>query len=226
MVSEAADSEGSAFGAFYEVVYRLGGSVGDAGVVPVGDGGVRAGQGAAQAAQPRQAVGIAQIGDEFRGLALGEFRAVEATEIAEALLGMPHQAHVAVRIAGPSRPRSLASPGSLRRSWAATSRRRARYGDRLCGPPQAPNVGRDRLWMYNADGAPDISPTPRTATSPRPTITSQMHAGFSPTGGLLSGIGACQPRFWSPRPTQSRTHCPHTFDEPLTSEQRRQSSSR
>ena len=47
VVGEAAESEGGAFDSFYEVVDGFGGSVGDAGVVPVDDLGVPAGQGAA-----------------------------------------------------------------------------------------------------------------------------------------------------------------------------------
>ena len=38
VVREAAESEGGAFDSFHEIVDRFGGSVGDAGVVPIDDG--------------------------------------------------------------------------------------------------------------------------------------------------------------------------------------------
>ena len=64
-------------------------------------------------------------------------------------------------------------------------------------PPQPPHAGRARVQMCNANGPPSASSTPRTSTSPRPTINSQIRVGFSSTGGLLR-FGVCQPRFWRP----------------------------
>ena len=97
---EAAESEGGAFDAFDQIVDRFGGSVGDAGVVPVDDGDLPAGQGAAQAAQFGRAVGVAQVLDEFGGVALGELGAVDVIEAAEGLFGVPRQADLAVWVAG------------------------------------------------------------------------------------------------------------------------------
>ena len=80
-------------------------------------------------------------------------------------------------------------------------------------PPQPPHAGRARVRMCNANGPPGASSTPRTSTSPRPTINSQIRVGFSSTGGLL-GIGVCQPRFWRPPTPPSRTQCPLISEEP------------
>ena len=65
-------------------------------MVPVDDGGVPAGQSAAQAAQCGQAVGVGEVG----GVALGELGAVDVVEPAEGFFGVPRQADFAVGIAG------------------------------------------------------------------------------------------------------------------------------
>ena len=52
-------------------------------------------------------------------------------------------------------------------------------------PPQPPHAGRARVRMCSASGPPGASLTPRTSTSPNPTINSQIRVGFSSTGGLL-----------------------------------------
>ena len=97
---EAAESEGGAFDSLDQTVDRFGGSVGVAGVVPVDDGGVPAGQGAAQAAQLRRAVGVAQVVGKFAEVGAGELGAVDVIEAAEGLLGVPRQADFAVGVAG------------------------------------------------------------------------------------------------------------------------------
>ena len=98
-MGEAAESGGGSFDSFSEVVDRFGGSVGDPCVVPVDDGGVPAGQGAAEAAQFRRAVGVAQVVGEFGGVALGELGAVDVVEAAEGFFGVPRQADLQQEVA-------------------------------------------------------------------------------------------------------------------------------
>ena len=69
-------------------------------MVPVDDGGVPVGQGAAQAAQFGRAVGVGEVVGEFGGVALGELGAVDVIEAAEGFFGVPRQADLAVGVAG------------------------------------------------------------------------------------------------------------------------------
>ena len=81
-----------------QIVDRFGGSVGDAGVVPVDGGDLPAGQGAAEAAQFGRAVGVLEVVGEFGGVALGELGAVDVVEAAEGFFGVPRQADLAVGV--------------------------------------------------------------------------------------------------------------------------------
>ena len=111
VVREGAESEGSAFDSFYEVVDRFGGSVRDPGAVPVHDRGVPAGQGAAQTAQLGRAVGVAEVVGEFAEVGAGELRAVDVIEAAEYFFGVPRQADVAAGIAGGEQTAELGVAG-------------------------------------------------------------------------------------------------------------------
>ena len=100
VVREAAESEGGALDAPDEVVDRFGGPVGDAGAVPVHDGDLPAGQGAAQAAQLGRAVGVGEVGGEVGEVRVGDGGAGDVVEAAEGCLGVARQANLAAGIAG------------------------------------------------------------------------------------------------------------------------------
>ena len=69
-------------------------------MVPVDDGGVLAGEDAAQAEQVGRAVGAAQVVGEFGGVGVGELGAVDVIEAAEGLVGVPRRADFAAGVAG------------------------------------------------------------------------------------------------------------------------------
>ena len=81
-------------------------------------------------------------------------------------------------------------------------------------PPQPPHAGRRRVRMCTASVPGASSSTPRTSTSPKPTINSQIRVGFSSTGGLHFDSESVNPDSGGPHPTD-RGPTPRSFPKSL-----------
>ena len=123
-MGEAAESEGGTLDAFDENVDRLGGAVGDPGAVPVGDRDMPAGQGAAQAAQIRQAGIVGRIVREFAEVRAGELGTVDVIEPAEGFFGVPRRADLPAWVPDGEQATELGI-ATFAEPWCAVISRRA-----------------------------------------------------------------------------------------------------